>query len=114
MILLNHSLPCWGSASFSDSIKSEIEQLNADQLPLQAGLSQSSYISEDPFRVMIINTTGTEHCIQVRAGIFYTGIIAGCNCSDDPTPVDTLPEYCEVDFEINITSGETNVVLVSG
>lgn len=101
----------WGTSRFNETLKTEIEQLKASQLPLQAGLSQSSYVSDEPFRVMIIGTNETASHIQVRAGIFYSGVIAGCNCADDPTPVEAQTEYCEVMFDIDRKSGETTVAL---
>ncbi len=113
MIRLSKARLDWGNTSFSNTLKAEIEQLDASQLPLQASLTQSSYVSEESFRVIIISTIETDDCIQVRAGVFYTGIIAGCNCSDDPTPVDTLAEYCEVQFDIDRENGEAIVTLIS-
>ncbi len=113
MIRLEKAHLEWGSDCFRSTLRAEIEQLDAAQLPLQAGLSQSSYVSDEPFRVMIIGSTETVSHIQVRTGIFYTGIIAGCSCADDPTPVEPQTEYCEVMFDIDKKSGEATVVLCS-
>lgn len=111
MIRLTKTASAWRTDSFNDTLKAEVEALNASQLPLQTGLSQSSYVSDEPFRVMVIRATETEGHIQVRLGVFYTGIIAGCNCADDPTPVDTQTEYCEVMLDIDRGSGEAAVAL---
>ena len=111
MIQLGKAYLEWGDNNFNDTLKSEIEQLDATQLPLQASLSQSSYMSDEPFRMMVISAMDTGSHIQVRAGIFYTGVIAGCNCADDPTPVDTQTEYCEVMLDIDKENGETTVTL---
>ena len=51
--------------------------------------------------------------IRVKAGLAYNGIIAGCSCSDDPTPIDETNEYCEVLFSINKETAETTVELFS-
>lgn len=111
MIHLKKAHLDWGSDCFRDALRTEIEQLKASQLPLQAGLSQSSYVSDEPFRVMVISATETESHIQVRAGIFYSGVIAGCNCADDPTPVEAQTEYCEALFNIDKKSGAATVTL---
>ena len=111
MIRLNKANLDWGTSRFNATLKAEIEQLKASELPLQASLSQSSYVSDEPFQVMVIGATETASHIQVRAGIFYSGVIAGCNCADDPTPVETQTEYCEVMFDIDRESGETTVAL---
>jgi len=112
MIRLTKAVKAWGNDDFSGILKAEIEQLDATQLPLQAGLSHSSYVSEDSFQAMIISTNATADHIRVRVGIFYAGIIAGCNCSDDPTPVDTQAEHCEIHFDINRETGETAITLM--
>ncbi len=110
-IQLHNAAKTWGAPNFNDVLKAEIEQLDLAQLPLQAGLSQSSYVSDEPFRAMIISAIEADGYIHVRAGIFYAGIIAGCNCSDDPTPVESQPEYCEALLTINRKTGDATIAL---
>jgi len=62
--------------------------------------------------VMIIGTSEAPDYIRVKAGVFYTSIIAGCSCADDPTPIDELSEYCEVQFDINRLTANTQVSLL--
>jgi len=50
--------------------------------------------------------------ITVKAGLLYNGIIAGCSCSDDPTPTDETNEYCDVLFCIDRQTAKTTVTLV--
>jgi hypothetical protein len=113
MIRLSKSLRAWGRPEFRDILKQEIEQLNAEHLPLQQGLSASSYVTDRPFQAMVISVGEEAGLIRVRAGIFYTGVIAGCNCADDPSPVDEQNEYCVLAFGIDRSSGETTVVLLA-
>lgn len=109
---LEEVLKVWPSDSFQDVFKQNIEQLDASILPLQQGLSQGSCVSNEPFKVMIISTSEETDSIRVKAGIFFKSIIAGCNCADDPTPADTLSEYCVVQFDINKTTAETGIQLI--
>ena len=60
---------------------------------------------------MILGVAEEPECIRVRAGIFYTGVISGCNCADDPSPVDEQNEYCVVQIDINRTTAESTVSL---
>jgi len=94
-------------------LKQELEQLGADQLPLQQGLSASSVALDDPVSVMITGVSEDRGFIHVRAGIFYSGIIAGCSCADDPTPVSENNEYCEVRLAIDKTTAETTISLLA-
>lgn len=112
MIKLSHALAAWGTDAFDNSFKAEVEQLPADQLPLQQGLALSSYVSGEPFKVMVIGSSEGASSIRVKAGIFYSGIIAGCSCSDDPTPTDVQPEYCDVQFDIDKQSGAAILTLL--
>jgi hypothetical protein len=113
MITLAQSLAAWGTDGFKAQFKQEVEQLAADQLPLQQGLSLSSYVSAEPFKVMVISEQEDEAMIKVKAGIFYSGIIAGCSCSDDPSPTDVQAEYCDLQFVIDRRSAQTTVTLLA-
>ncbi len=112
MIRLSKALHAWGTPGFSDALKQEVEQLDAGALPLQQGLRYSSCVTPRPFQVMLLGVSEAAGSLAVRAGIFYTGVIAGCSCADDPTPVDELNEYCEVLLVIDRNSADTTVSLI--
>jgi hypothetical protein len=112
VIVLPDSLKAWGSPDFNDTFREELGSLDVEQLPLQQGLTQSSYVSDSGFSVVILNTAETSNEIQVKTAIFYAGIIAGSCCADDPTPLDEQTEYCEIQFEINKTTAETKINLL--
>jgi len=99
----------WETPDFKAVLKAEIEQLGPDELPLQQGLSTASYATDAGVEAMIISAAREEGVIRAKAGIFYKGIIAGCSCADDPTPVEEQSEYCEMQFEIDPVSGEARV-----
>lgn len=113
MILLPQSINAWNSADFESVFKAEVSQIPHTSLPLQQGLALSSYVSDEPFSAVILNTSADDSSINIKAGIFYTGIIAGCSCADDPTPLDTQNEYCELQFTLNRQTGETHIELLS-
>ena len=114
MIRLGRALDAWNTPAFRDVLKAELEQLDAEQLPLQQGLSHSSYACDDSIKVVIISVSEEVGVIHATAGIFYTGIIPGCSCADDPSSDDEYAEYCEVRFDINRQTAETVVRLLSG
>lgn len=112
MIQFDKSLQAWGSPDFKAVLKQEITQLDYSLLPLQQGLSTGNYVSDAPITVAINRVTELEKVIRVNAGIFYQGIIGGCSCTDDPTPLSDINEYCEVQLDIDKTSAVTVVALV--
>lgn len=113
MIFLNKSLKSFDAPDFKLITKNDIQEIDLSLLPLQQGLSLSSYVAQNPFSAVILKVTETDDFIKVKTGIFYTGIIAGCSCSDDPTPLDEQNEYCELQFDINKKTAETSVKLLN-
>lgn len=102
----------WGTPAFREVVKAEIEALDSARLPLQEGLSRSSHVA--PGRIGAVILAGEEDagCLRIKAGLFYAGIIAGCSCADDPSPVDEITEYCEVEFLVDMATGEASVSLI--
>ncbi|MGB0722895.1 MAG: hypothetical protein ACPGU7_10925 [Gammaproteobacteria bacterium] len=93
---LPRSRAALGTDAFARILKEEMEQLPPAALPLQAGLRHSSAVAPRPFKIVVLSvTTGTEEA-EARVGVFYAGVIAGCNCADDPTPMDEENEHCEL------------------
>lgn len=111
MIKLPLSLLAWNSDTFKAVIKQELCSIDARLLPLQKGLRYSSMANTASLSISVLTAEDDDQHILVKAGLFYTGIIAGCNCADDPTPVDENNEYCEVLLRINKLTAETTVTL---
>ena len=112
MFYLSRSLQAWSSDSFNNVLKKELCSINSDLLPLQQGLTQSSYAIGKNLSVTILNVESENNYILVKAGLFYTGVISGCSCADDPTPIDEINEYCEVLLSIDKKTAETTVTLI--
>ncbi|MCW9012724.1 MAG: hypothetical protein OQL06_02995, partial [Gammaproteobacteria bacterium] len=77
MIKLSRSLNAWDTPDFTAVLKQEVAQLDTHLLPLQQGLSQSSYVSDKPVQLTINNMSENSENILIKTGIFYSGIIAG-------------------------------------
>jgi hypothetical protein len=114
MTRLTQSAAAWGTPAFEATFREELAGLGHAHLPLQQGLAGSSYATDTKPQVMVIRTTETGGTIQVRAGLFYTGIIAGCSCADDPTPVEEQAEYCMVQVAIDRATGAAAIALADG
>ena len=111
MLRLNDSLHAWGTPEFETVLKQELVR-QADLLPLQQGLSHSSSVAETPITVMIHSVADAGNAISVNAGIFYQGLVGGCNCADDPTPGNENSEYCAVSLAIDKASAIATVTLL--
>jgi hypothetical protein len=113
MICFNQALAAWPSPAFKALLKQEIEQLDVDLLPLQQGLAQTSQVGSAPPRALILGVVDEPERLRVKVGLFYSGIIAGCSCADDPTPLDEINEYCEVRVDIDKISAEASITLMA-
>jgi len=111
-VVLTKALAAWSSPDFGDVFKRELRGIDASLLPLQEGLSQTSYVCDGAIEAVILNIAESENGIRVKAGIFYSGINAGSCCADDPTPVSEQTEYCEMQLEINKSTAETTATLI--
>ena len=112
MIRLPLSLAARHAAGFREVLQQELQSL-AEELPLQQGLSQGSVALTDDVQVMILAVEEGGDGLVVRFGVFYSAVIAGCSCADDPTPLDVVSEYCEMRALIDVDSGQA-VVSLSG
>jgi len=112
MFYLPLSVNAFDTSSFVNVLQQEVCALDSTLLPLQQGLQNSSYAISDKLSMTILNVKQDAENIIVKAGLLYTGIIAGCSCSDDPTPTDETNEYCDVLFRINKQTAETTVNLI--
>lgn len=113
MLKFEQALSAWGTPDFKTVLKQEISRLDFAQLPLQQGLTVGNYVSDAPITVVINSALQHEGMIQVKAGIFYQGIIGGCSCTDDPTPASDINEYCEVQLTIDCFSAATEIFLLT-
>lgn len=114
MILLANALPAWNTPEFARVLKREIERLPAAALPLQAGLAASSYVLEqNAISAMVIRASEHGACIRAEVGIFYSGLLGGCACADDPTPVNENSEYCVLQFDIDRVTGVATATLLN-
>ena len=112
MLVFAKALNAWGTPGFNQVLKQEIEQLDAGQFPLQQGLATSSHVADSKFTAMILRVSDDADFIHAKVGISYAGIIAGCSCADDPSPLSEQAEYCEVLLAINKLAAETTVMLL--
>jgi hypothetical protein len=112
MLRLGSALQLWGSERFEAKVKQALKDLPHHELPLQQPLQHSSQVSDEPIQVMFLDAVEFIGYNKVRVGVFYSGIIAGCNCADDPTPVDTVSEYCTLELVIDRCSAEVEVLLI--
>lgn len=103
------SAHAWGRDDFAAVLKRELEALPPHELPLQEALAGTSHLAPEPHRVRVIHVDQVGTSVRVRVGVFYAGVVAGCSCADDPTPVESQPEYCELELVLNPANARASV-----
>lgn len=109
MLYLTLSLEAWRTPDFESVLIAELAALDVKHFPLQQGLKHSSHALSKDMTLMFIEAGDHPGVVKARIGIHYQGVIAGCACADDPTPPDTLCEYCEIG--VSIDKGTARAVL---
>lgn len=98
IIALPQSCAAWGSEAFPRVLKHELEAQSVHDLPLQAGLTHSSVVADEAFTVF--PRRGVDDCGRVVVDVQYAGLVAGCNCSDDPSVVESRIETCALSLRL--------------
>jgi hypothetical protein len=106
MLKFPDALRSWASDSFERTLKSEIENLETGSLPLENGISQGGRIDDSNITATILNTSDNSSVIKTKAGIFFTEIVGGCNCNDDPVEINA---YCEIIINIDKATAKANI-----
>ena len=106
---LTRSLAAVGTPGFETVLSAELAALGPDALGLQQALSAGNTALSDGIGFMILHSRETPDSIQVRAGVFFTSILGGCACADDPTPENENAEYCEIDVILDRRTGQARV-----
>ncbi len=91
------------SGSFETALKRELENLPAGTLPLEKGTTRGGFVDDSNISVTVINAKQNKNSIQSKVGIFFTEIIVGCGCGDDPIAENA---YCEMLISIDKTTSE--------
>ena len=112
MLVFPDLLNTWGQANFAQALNTTLQHYRA-YLPLQQGLTHSSYVSDTPLTALVLEAHKTEHDLQLHLGILYSGIIAGSCCSDDPNPACEQGEYCEVLLMVDLATAQAEVKLLA-
>lgn len=113
MASLPDTLSSWGSPAFEAAFKKEAAALGASVLPLQQGLTHGSYAIDRVDAVTLLSVTEVGDRLEIRAGLHYAGIIAGCSCADDPTPNNETVEHCDILVVLDRQSAEASISLLA-
>jgi hypothetical protein len=108
LIILKQALQDWASESFEQSLKQELMALDPALLPLQQGVQQGGYADGSNREFSLLTAVDCGKRIKVQIGVFFSEIIAGCSCGDEPV---TENVYCEFVLLIDKQTARTIIEL---
>lgn len=94
---LPEALAAWGTPAFQSTLKRELES-QAAALPLQQGVAQGGAADGSNLAVSVFGAREDERAIHAEVGVFFSEVVAGCNCGDDPME---LHAYCVMHVSIS-------------
>ncbi len=106
------SLRAWGSDAFAVTLKRELESLPTDALPLRDALRIGSHVIAGSHSARLLSAGEQAGVLRLRVGLFFSSVIAGCSCADDPTPIEPIAEYCECLVEIDRADARASMTLL--
>ena len=109
MAKLPKALESWPSKEFGQTLKHEIMALEQGALPLAKATSQGGVIAEGSISVTVLSVTDEPQKIKAVLGVFFTEIVGGCSCGDDPLEDNG---HCEMSVAIDKSTAEAEFTLL--
>jgi hypothetical protein len=106
MPTLTATVEHWGSPTFADTLRDELQALGGGALPLHLGVNEGGMVDDSRLQVTVIRSSADEQTIQALVGVFFTEIVGGCSCGDEPQ---AKPVYCEMQVRIDRGSGDAEI-----
>ena len=103
MIQLSKTCESWPSADSASVLKDEIKHLDAGSLPLQQFTTQGGIVDDADISVTVLGLDDQGDEIRAKVGVFFTEVVGGCNCHDDPVLANA---YGELRLSINRQTAE--------
>ena len=104
------ALSHWGCDSFAQTLKSEVERLTMGSLPLEKATTQGGHVDDSNISITVIDVAEQDHLIRAKVGVFFSEIVGGCSCGDEPV-VENV--YCEMVVSIDKETAEAELSLIS-
>ncbi len=99
-------------AALKPALRQDLRALDERALPLQQALRQGSIAVADKLDVMILDCRDSDHGWDIRCTVFFHGIVAGCQCADDPSPEERIDESAQLRIRLSRRDGSAVIRLL--
>ncbi|MEJ2407339.1 MAG: glucosamine--fructose-6-phosphate aminotransferase [Candidatus Thiodiazotropha sp.] len=104
MTILKASIDAWGTESFSSVLKSELERLRSDVLPISHAIDEGNRLDDSDLGIIVNAVKDGGTSIIADVGVFFAQIVTCLTCSGGDGMNDEA--YCELRVTIDKASGE--------
>lgn len=84
MISLPKSIEAWPDGDVKRTLKNELEALPTGSLPLANYTTQGGMVDDENITITVFSIEDRSQYVSVRLGVFFSEVVGGCNCHDDP------------------------------
>ena len=91
------------SSDLAQELCSTLKALPSGTLPLEAGCDQGGMVDDRDIAATVLGIEQTADHILARVGVFFTEVVGGCNCNEDPLEVNA---YCLLEVRIDSATGD--------
>lgn len=91
------------SDTLKDTLQKELAALPLEALPLAQAMQHGSHVHGID-QVMLLEQTPAGTRMNIRVGIFFSSMLGGCHCADDPGPIELMNEYVELTLQLDPSS----------
>lgn len=103
MVILADALDAWGTERFRAVLKSELEKLRSDVLPIAHAVEEGNRLDDSDLGIIVNEVTDDEQRIHARVGVFCAQYIDCVTCGGGRGVRDEA--YCELLVSIDKSSG---------
>lgn len=109
MSTLHRSLAAWDTPAFVATLRSEIEALPIDDLPLNGATTQGGRVDGERITVAVLQAEDGRDAIHARLAVFFTERVGGCSCGDEAVAAQA---HCRLRVEIAKADASARITLL--
>lgn len=94
-------LEAWNTDRFLPVLKAEMRALGPGVLPLFQGTTQGGLVDDRDIAITLLQASRDEAAVWLEVGVFFSEIVGGCSCGDDPVADNA---YCELRIRVDCST----------
>lgn len=103
---LSHAILGCPTHKLAQGIAVAFRDIPAGNLPLQGCCDQGGAIDDGTVEISVVSVRADEQQICAELNVFFTEVVGGCNCSDDPVG---YPMCCRMRLHIDRATAESRL-----